>query len=431
MPVRRGFICFFSLLILACRPLSLQTAADTMGEGAPTIDYTRPLEHQELEEYAGPSTCTACHEEAVDEVMRSTHYTWKPKLLGGGKYSKLQMSAVPINWLGILNEEKHVAGGCGRCHIGGGPMPVDPAQATEADKEGIDCLICHATTYDTKIRFPREVEGRWILPQDRSLEAARSVGRTTQHTCLRCHFVPFSGYKRGADLDEDVHYRRGMSCTRCHRVEAHRFPGSGPTITREVGKRVGCVDCHDVTPHRSQNLNRHQRLDCRTCHVVEVGGVIYKNAAKNGIYEEKSGTYKAIAQMGTVRPSYFWHDGFSTGPMPRGGIDDHGSKIQPFKKYTGVAPVDAETGDFLWLKLGVFAKTGDVDRAVKAGAAESGRPYSGTWKPKEYDVYFQLSHGVTKKHALRCKDCHAPDGVMDFKALGYPEDRIRKLAKQR
>ncbi len=431
MATMNRFFLIFSLFIMALTFISFKTVADDYREGTSAIDYTRPLEHQELEEYSGPSTCTDCHEGAVDEVMRSTHYTWKPKLLGGGKYSKLQMTVVPINWLGILNEKKHVAGGCGMCHIGGGPMPVDPTKATEADKEGIDCLICHAATYDTKVRFPEKVHGKWALPQDRSLEAARSVGRSTQETCLRCHYVPFSGYKRGADLNEDVHYQHGMSCTRCHKVEGHRFPGFGPTITREVGKRVRCVDCHDTAPHKNKTLNRHQRLDCRTCHVVEVGGVVYKNAAKNGIYDKKSGTYKYIAEMGRVRPSYFWHDGLSKGARPKGRIDDHRSQIQPFKKYTGVAPVDANTGDFLWLKLGVFAKTGDVDRAVKTGAEASRRPYSGTWKPKEYDVYFQLSHGVTKKHALRCNDCHTPDGLMDFKALGYSKDRIKNLTKQK
>ncbi len=431
MSALRGFCCFVCLFLLSCPLFLAEISAETYVEQASSVDYTRPLEHQELEEYEGPSTCMGCHEEAVDEVMRSTHYTWQPKLHGGGKYSKLQMTVVPINWLGILNEKKHVAGGCGMCHIGGGPMPMDPAQATEADKERIDCLICHAATYDTKVRFPKKEQGKWVLPQDRSLEAARSVGRTTQDACLRCHYVPFSGYKRGADLKEDVHYKSGMSCTRCHRVKGHQFPGFGPTITREVSQRVRCVDCHDSTPHKSKMLNRHQRVDCRTCHVVEVGGVVYKHAAKKGIYDEKTGTYKSVVEMGRVKPFYFWHDGFSKGAVPKGGIDDHGSKIQPFKKFTGVAPVDTETGDLLRLKLEVFAKTGNVDQAVQAGVKASGRPYSGSWNPKEYDVYFQLSHGVTKEHVLSCKACHTSDGVMDFKALGYPAERIKKLTRQK
>ena len=121
-------------------------------------------------------------------------------------------------------------------------------------------------------------------------------------------------------------------------------------------------------------------------HVVTAGGVFYKNATKNGIYIEEKGIYKAEEKTGIMRPVYFWYDGVSRGAVPKGSIDDPSSKIQPFKKYTGVAPVDKKSGDFLWLKLGVFAKTGDIEKAIKTGVNESGRPYSGSWKPKKYEV---------------------------------------------
>jgi len=68
--------------------------------------------------------------------------------------------------------------------------------------------------------------------------------------------------------------------------------------------------------------------------------------------------------------------------------------------------MDKKTGDFPWLKLGVFAKTGDIEKAIKVSVNESGRPYSGSWKPEKYDVYFQLSHGVTVERSLQCNDCH-------------------------
>ncbi len=39
------------------------------------------------------------------------------------------------------------------------------------------------------------------------------------------------------------------------------------------------------------------------------------------------------------------------------------------------------------------------------------------------EMYWPLSHKVApKSKALRCLDCHGPDGRMDFKALGYPGD---------
>ena len=423
---------FFSFAMLSLGVIFLFASPNNAGntDKFSAMDYTRPLEHQELEEYVGPPTCAECHEDAIDEIMNSSHYTWAGKFKNGGKYSKLQMTAVPINWLGVLNKGKYTHGGCGFCHIGGGPMPVDPAKATDEDKDKLDCLICHATTYDTTVRFPKQVNGKWILPQDRSLEAARSVGKPTQNNCLRCHYVALWNYKRGADMKDDIHYRSNMSCTKCHRVENHRFPGSGPTITPEVSRRVQCTDCHAQAPHSNETLNKHVRVDCRTCHVVSAGGVFYKNATKNGIYIEEKGIYKAEEKTGIIRPVYFWYDGVSRGVVPKGSIDDPSSKIQPFKKYMGVAPMDTQTGDFPWLKLGVFAKTGDIEKAIRAGVNASGRPYSGSWKPKKYDVYFQLSHGVTVERSLQCNDCHSPSGVMDFKALGYTEEKVKELTQK-
>ena len=53
---------------------------------------------------------------------------------------------------------------------------------------------------------------------------------------------------------------------------------------------------------------------------------------------------------------------------------------------------------------------------------------------KEYDpvpgwqtVYFGSSHLVTKEKALSCANCHAPNGALNFKSLGYTDEEIRKL----
>jgi len=35
---------------------------------------------------------------------------------------------------------------------------------------------------------------------------------------------------------------------------------------------------------------------------------------------------------------------------------------------------------------------------------------------------------VTREKALTCSNCHAPNGVLDFAALGYGKEEIRKLA---
>jgi hypothetical protein len=42
-------------------------------------------------------------------------------------------------------------------------------------------------------------------------------------------------------------------------------------------------------------------------------------------------------------------------------------------------------------------------------------------------VYFGSSHLVTKEKALSCANCHAQNGVLNFRALGYSEEEFRTL----
>jgi hypothetical protein len=47
-------------------------------------------------------------------------------------------------------------------------------------------------------------------------------------------------------------------------------------------------------------------------------------------------------------------------------------------------------------------------------------------------MVFSVNHQVAPKaQALACNACHAKDGVMDFRALGYPEEGVRALTAAR
>ncbi|HID63635.1 MAG TPA: hypothetical protein EYP49_13000 [Anaerolineae bacterium] len=392
--------------------------------------------------YEGPSTCRACHPGEEDKVMASVHYTFKEKM---NRYGVMPFSTAAINWLGVLNEEQKIASGCGLCHIGGGDKPNPPAEVTVEDKEKLDCLICHAAQYDTDVRFPVKEGDRWLLPQDRSLEAAQSVGRPTVEACNRCHhFANGDGlFKRGLDFEAcgdtvtvtDAHTEAGMTCVDCHKAKDHRFAGAGPTLKAEERPEVklSCTSegCHSQTPHQDPLYNQdHERLDCRTCHVTGTGGLMVRDVTVPPTFNEETGLYMAAvkrAKPGSVQPVYRWYDGVSKGPEPTGSIDDGVSKIHPFKLYRGIAPADKESGELLNLKVDVFAQTGDLEKAIAAGVTESGQAYSGAWVPKEIKAYFWLSHGVTKEEALVCSDCHGEEGLLDFAALGYSEEEAKNL----
>ncbi len=405
-----------------------------------------PEPHQYIEEYKGPETCEMCHPGATDEVIHSNHYTWEEKL---DHYSPIPGTIARINWLGVLNEKLKIPGGCGRCHIGGGPLPKPPDQVTEEDKARIDCLICHSPTYDTNVRFPtRDEQGNWVLPQDRSLLAARNAQRPTAEMCLRCHFNVGGGplFKRGVDFAPiadkhgdsskgDVHADAGMSCVDCHRAEHHRFLGYGPTIWgRDVpDRRLTCEGCHGNAPHENQLINEHTRLDCRTCHIEGTGGLIFRDWTAPPVHDPVNELYKPVSDVrppNTVTPVYRWYNGEPTKPGKPwpGSRDDENARIQPFKPFTGIVPADAESGKPLPLKLGIFFTQGDLTKAILVGAQQAGIDYSGAWAKKEVTIYLQISHGIVgKEDALQCNACHVPESVMDFQALGYDDEEIATL----
>jgi hypothetical protein len=94
---------------------------------------------------------------------------------------------------------------------------------------------------------------------------------------------------------------------------------------------------------------------------------------------------------------------------------------------------DAATGKPVLIKAGLYAVKGDPLAAAKKGAEDSKQEFSGTVKGVEETMLFSLNHQVApKEQALACDACHRPDGVLDFKALGYPESKakaLRALAK--
>jgi hypothetical protein len=54
--------------------------------------------------------------------------------------------------------------------------------------------------------------------------------------------------------------------------------------------------------------------------------------------------------------------------------------------------------------------------ALKAGEGMDAR-----YLPVEASM--EISHAIRKDGSLACGDCHSPDGVLDWSALGYgPED---------
>jgi hypothetical protein len=47
--------------------------------------------------------------------------------------------------------------------------------------------------------------------------------------------------------------------------------------------------------------------------------------------------------------------------------------------------------------------------------------------PEQRDVYKMKFHGNIKDKGHTCETCHAPKGILDYKALGFSEKRTADL----
>ncbi len=348
--------------------------------------------------YAGSASCVKCHPGKQDEVMDTVHYTWRtpnPKLgfPGGGSHGMIDRfcalvgSSAMVNYFADLGAHKGSAA-CGKCHIGQDlPFP-SPAtgQFTQTQKDGLDCLICHATegNYDMTgdgIYDEQDAEathralktdaqtGRRYWFQDRSLRAAESVGKPVSvAACLRCHEHGQAApdYKRGTPYkpEHDVHAQAGLLCTDCHSVKSHKMARGSRVSDMHGWERqdveVDCANCHGAAPHKDPQLapynNHTSSIACETCHIPLTSGASRRIWASTygvttgpeasipmldpdtGVYEP----YSIYSADYTSRPAYRWFNGsvsMLAEPMNDASAWDFriasketpGAKIYPFR----------------------------------------------------------------------------------------------------
>ncbi len=296
------------------------------------------------------------------------------------------------------------------------------------------------------------------------------MGNPTRSNCGTCHWSGGGGdaVKHG-DLDgtlkdppasHDVHMGGlGFTCQECHQTDKHKIAGQCFSCGVSEG-RVSCLDCHDERPHLDEHpllkkLNDHgDTIACQTCHIPRFAKgkptMMFWDWSKAGremkVSKEEPGCFpthskkKGLLIKGqNVQPVYEWckekhlHymlgdpadlDGITYINFPAGDIKDKNARITPYKVHTAIQPADAEYGYLIIPKLfGGYWKHFDWDMSAREGMKEAGLKYSGKIKFVTTRMYWRLNHEVVpKNNALSCTNCHSPDGVMDFKALGYAGD---------
>ena len=293
----------------------------------------------------------------------------------------------------------------------------------------------------------------------------------------------------------DVHMdAKGLNftCSTCHREEAHEIearhydkPAPGErrlALPKDDGHRVRCESCHGLRPHRSEKklfdlrlskLNDHtRRVACQTCHIplyarglptntfwdwstagkFENGKpIVKKGPFGRPVYHTKKGTLKWGKDL---VPEYFWYDGTLNYLLagehlrfdekghvlligPNGSPSDPEARIFPFKPHYGRQPYDPVRKTMVIPKLfgkkgsGAFWAEFDWQKAVAAGMATAGLPFSGKVGFIDTVYYLPLNHTIApKEKALRCEECHRrEEGRLEkIKGIYLPgRDRFESL----
>jgi hypothetical protein len=401
--------------------------------------------------YAGPKTCEECHPGTAKAFTDTVHWKHTSKIPNVDgldpkqEYGMKNRIYTFCNGNDIVNDLKATSkneqgkvkfSGCNSCHPG---THVTGVGSTGPEAEAaVDCLVCHSSKYDLSKRKPfQAADGKVVMGQDRSVEAALAVGKPGVKNCMICHESAGGGVliKRGFafDAEHDAHAAKGMTCVDCHGAKDHKIPtGFDPNNWANDGVRLSCGGCHGDKPHKDADYDAHvAKIACQTCHIPTAGGAVAKDFTK-WTKDAATGWWEPTTIKrgpGSVRPVLAWFNGQVRNDAhfigPKGSRADGKSKITPFKVYEGRAYYDQKTGKLLSMDFGPPTGTGDTLAGVASAAKTLGlkdvKPTPG-WQT----IYFANSHLVTKAAALSCDKCHTPNGVVDFEALGYTRAEVEK-----
>ena len=233
------------------------------GDSSATVDY---LAHEGLVAFPGnldnaAATCGACHAERVASVTDSLMHTGR----GMVHTTRLVIDGDPgpehtrnLQSLGDTVADSMLRKVCASCHLGQ-PRTLHAIDITMS--RGGGCLACHIAEH----------------PEDAHPALTRNV---SDARCFGCHSrsgrislsytglaeVEESGLqladgRKVAQLEPDIHYAAGMSCTACHGAD-DVMESAGHALHQRDAVSAECTDCHE--PHHDDT--DHARLECSACH---------------------------------------------------------------------------------------------------------------------------------------------------------------------
>jgi len=405
--------------------------------------------------------CLVCH--------NTGQYAKIPGLAGHPAYQRMEYpphSGKFIEAVDLPKVARHIGktsrATCGACHFyGGGGDGVkhgdldsslkNPDRQLDVhmgeDGGNFTCATCHQTE-------GHRIAGSRVAPTAADPHGAILRGEKAGHdpaTCAACH-------KAGS-------YRIAGSRAASTAADSHDTLLSGEKISRNPAT---CQACHGDQPHQpglgaglmgtlalGDRLNAHTRtLACQTCHIpafarggvptkmvwdwstagtLDANGKPFQKKDERGrvIFDSKKGDFRLGEN---VEPDYVWFNGKVDYTLKSDRIDpshtvqintfhgdagDPDARIWPVKRFRGKQPYDLE---YLTLLVPHTATPDDTalwfnfdwDKALAAGTAAAGQPYSGKYGFVETEMLWPITHMVAPgEQALGCAECHSRSGRLN------------------
>ncbi len=349
------------------------------------------------------------------------------------------------------------------------PTPVgfarDGQDNADFDRDGTPDLVIDMNgdgTPDAPLMVDMDGDGTPETPwrtvaQDRSLDALRSIGVSTDHACLRCHEHDFTGYKRGALWIEghDFHQTEAEgpfagaenTCTVCHETDAHKIkrghsvggdffgsdypaPPPGTPFDPNDTTDVSCRTCHTAsalpgTIHTDTHL---AKMACETCHITAGAGITYSLFGQGGqlsfgrnaegkdtkllvsdayITDDEADLVKDWEAYRTL-PILAWFDGgasFLAQPLAARGTPN--AKIAPFKPMANGIVFDARF---------FSGQTATNEAGYAYNAYSMYRFYANGRNAEAFDALGMLDMTPTEVRNITMDAFYSPDPA--FQAMG-------------
>lgn len=370
---------------------------------------------------------------------------------------------------------------CLRCHQHnfGGDIYIDTADPSFQES------MLNPGHHWPRVKHPGSKRGTPFSPSW-DVHAAAGV------TCIDCHTTEGHLIAKGThtttmmtnDLP-DVE----VACEKCHTAAPHQENEKLDDYLNQHTEKVACTTCHIPSLHPD---NATMRDFSKTVFEEEAGIYVYDDIEKesapgkaikymwwdgdatflgNPIGDNPNG--EGLYQF--YRPTHVWpefrdfdYNGWYEKVM-RPISRKKPSKLYAMKLFNGRQHVDLLNmgpfgGMFVPYNLPTYYQTGNPDLAAQKEMEKSmmKRMYGtmfkyymmdkfmsfmdvSTWNASAYkyvhslkmveprwipmDAMLEISHAIRRKGALTCKNCHSPNGVIDWKWLGYSDDDIESLTQ--